>query len=342
MIRPCTAADAARWDAYVNAHPDARSYHLTAWRRIIEESFGHRSYSLLSEDAQGRVNGVLPLARLRSRMFGDFLVSVPYVNYGGVCADDDAIAGELIREAVRVSREQHVDHLEIRTETTADLGLRVRSAKVAMRLALPPSPEELWKSLSTKLRTKIRRAQQENMKSRVGGEDQLDAFYHVFSINMRDLGTPVYSKSFFRSILRELGKDAQISTVYLGQEPVASGFLVGYRDTVEIPWASSLKQHARLNPNIILYWDILEHACAQGYKTFDFGRSSPDSGPYHFKTQWRPKEIPLHWHYWVKGDAALPELSPQSPKFQAAVRMWQRLPVPVTRVLGPMIVKNLP
>lgn len=341
-VKLCTAADEARWDAYVASSPHARSYHLSAWRHIIEESFGHATYYVMAEAEDGRVTGVLPAVRLRSALFGDFLISVPFVNYGGACADDDDVVRELLRELTRLGRELGVDHVEVRTETSTDYGLRARSAKVSMRKRLPASPDALWKSFPAKLRSQIKRAQQEAMTVRIGREEELDAFYRVFSINMRDLGTPVYSKRFFQSVLRHLPESSWICSVWLGAEPVAAGFLVGFRDTLEIPWASSLRQYNRLSPNMLLYWSVLKFASERSYAIFDFGRSSPDSGTYKFKGQWGAEPVPLFWHYWVRDDGPLPELTPQNPRYRLAVSVWQRLPVAVTRLIGPPIVKNLP
>jgi serine/alanine adding enzyme len=341
MIASAAASDAARWDAYVLQNPAARSCHLWAWKRVIEESFGHGTDYLIAQDSQQRINGILPLARLRSRLFGDFMVSVPYLNYGGPCADDDDVARQLTAEAVSLAAARRVHHLEVRTDDARDLSLRVRSAKASMRLALPASADELLRRFPSKLRSQIKRSQQESMAVRVGRVDELDAFYEVFASNMRDLGTPVYSKRFFATILKEL-PESWICSVTLRDEPVAAGFLIGFRDTLEIPWASSLRRYSRLSPNMLLYWSVLKYACERGYAQFDFGRSTPDSGPYKFKAQWGASPVPLNWHYWVHDGAALPDLSPVNPRYQLAIRVWQHLPVALTKIIGPPIVKNLP
>ena len=342
MVSLCTPADDSRWDAYVIAHPDSHRYHLSAWRRIIESSFGHRTYYLMSSDGDGRINGVLPLARVRSRLFGDFLVSLPYVNYGGVCADNAEIEQELVGRAVALAQEQGVTHLELRTQTATGSHLQVRPRKVSMRLPLPATADGLWSTLGSKLRNKIKRAERENVTVRFGRESELDAFYHVFAVNMRDLGTPVYSKRLFSSVLRELPDSTWIGSVYLDNEPVASGFLVGFRDAVEVPWASSLRSVNSIRANTLLYWSLLKFCCEKGYQVFDFGRSTPGSGPYEFKKQWDATPVPLNWQYWVPPGAALPELSPDNPRYQLAVRMWRHLPVPLTRLIGPPIVRNIP
>jgi len=341
-VRRLTQLDDARWDAYVESHPRAHQYHRCAWKRIIEHSFNHETHYLLSESASGAINGVLPLVRLRSRMFGDFLVSVPYVNYGGCCADNEDVEQELLCEGVRVANDLGVDHLEVRTETPRGMGLQVRSAKASMRLPLGGSSERLWEKFPAKLRSQIKRAQKEGMDVRTGREEELEAFYRVFSVNMRDLGTPVYGLDFFDTVLRELPDSSWVVTVNLGSDPVAASILLGFRDRIEIPWASSLRQYNKLSPNMLLYWHSLKFAADRGFEVFDFGRSTPDSGPYRFKAQWGASPIPLHWHYWVRGNSAPPALNPNNPKYRLAIKVWQRLPVSLTRLIGPSIVKNLP
>jgi FemAB-related protein (PEP-CTERM system-associated) len=269
-------------------------------------------------------------------------VSVPYLNYGGPCANDDDGFRALMRGAAGVAADLRVGHLEIRTETPSDYGLQVRSSKVSMRLELGESPEALWKRFPAKLRSQVKRAEQEAMTVRVGREEELDAFYRVFAHNMRDLGTPVYGRAFFASILTELPDTTWICTVSAGAEPVAAGFLIGSRDMLEIPWASSLRRYNHLSPNMLLYWSVLKFACERRFRVFDFGRSSPDSGTFRFKAQWGAAPVPLFWHYWVRDGGALPDLTPRNPRMQLAVRLWQYLPVPVTRLLGPSIVKSLP
>ncbi len=342
MIRPWSNDDTERWDAYASGHPSAHCCHLSAWKRIIERTFGHSTLYLLSESGDGTIDGVLPMVRLRSHLFGDFLVSVPYLNYGGPCADGEDKGHALMQAAARMAEDLKVQHLEIRTETSTDYGLQVRSSKVSMRLDLAEAPDLLWQRFPAKLRSQIKRAQQQAMTVRIGRAEELDAFYDVFAVNMRDLGTPVYGKSFFENVLRELPDSTWICAVYLGDKPVAAGFLMAFRDMLEIPWASSLRRYNRLSPNMLLYWSVLQFACERGFRVFDFGRSSPDSGPFKFKAQWGAAPVPLYWHYWVRDGGPLPNLTPNNPRMQLAIRVWRRLPVAITRLIGPPLVKNLP
>lgn len=332
-----------RWDEYVRSRSKCSLYHLYGWRSVIEESFGHKTHYLMSMDRDGKCNGVLPLAHLRSWVFGNFFVSLPFFNYGGVCADDSSVSDRLVTAAAKLAQKHGATHIEVRAGERLELDLPVKTSKVTMKLELPSSPDRLWQAFPSKLRSQIKRPSKEGMTARVGGVEELDSFYHVFSVNMRDLGTPVYSKAFFRNIFARFSKSARICTVYdREQKPVSSGFLLGFKDTLEIPWASSLREFQNHSPNMLLYWTVLQYACEQGYKSFDFGRSTPGEGTYKFKAQWGAQPTQLYWYYWLDEGESLPDLSPKNPKYLLAIKIWQRLPIALTRTLGPHIVRNLP
>ncbi len=322
---------------------EASCYHLIDWKSVIEKTFQHKTYYLLSEDLQGRINGILPLVQLKSLLFGNYGVSLPFFNYGGVCADDSTIRDKLLNEAANIARSQKMKHVELRHVRNSENGLAVKTSKVSMRLTLPNSSESLWNSFPSKLRSQVKRPTKEGMHTKVGKQEKLNSFYSVFSVNMRDLGTPVYSRTFFQNILAAFPNNTWIATVYAKDHlPVASGFILGFKDTLEIPWASSLRDHNKYSPNNLLYWSVLEFACNEGYKVFDFGRSTPDEGTYKFKEQWGAKPTQLYWHYWMRNGGSLPELNPHNPKYKLAIKFWQKLPLSLTKLIGPSIVKNLP
>lgn len=341
-VRRFVRGDESRWDTFVECSPGSHGYHRVGWKAVIEGCFGHKTYYLCSTDGQDNLNGVLPLVRLKSRLFGDFLVSLPYFNYGGPCADTSPVALALVEAAVRTAREERVEYVELRLTQPEGFGLAVRTSKVSMRLELPDEAPSLWSSFPAKLRSQINRPVKEGMIARVGTHEELDAFYDVFAANMRDLGTPVYPKVLFAAVLNQFPKDAWICNVYHRGRPVAGGFLVGFRGVLEIPWASSLRGVSRLAPNMLLYWRALEYACHRRYRTFDFGRSSPESGPYRFKKQWGAVPQPLYWHYWLSDGRAMPELNPANPRYRLAIDIWKRLPVGLTKLIGPVIVRNIP
>jgi len=340
-ITACDGGADAAWDAYVARHPRATAYHASAWRRVIEETFGHTTVYLLALD-DGRPVGVLPLALMKSLLFGRFLVSLPFVTYGGVLADSEVVERALVDEAIAMARRERAGHLELRHVDDRALGLRTRTHKVSMRLDLPRDADLLWRGFRAKLRSQIRKPQNEGVIARIGGIDLLDPFYQVFATNMRDLGTPVYPRRFFQAVLDAFPDRARIGVATLGDRPVAAGLVLGSRQDLEIPWASSLRPYNFLGGNMLLYWTVLRYACESGYARFDFGRSTPHGGTYRFKEQWGAQPVPLHWQYWLARGDATPDLSPANPRYRAAIRIWRSLPLAVANRLGPMIVSHVP
>lgn len=334
-------SEVGQWNSYVESNPAASIYHRAEWRQLIYETFGHDSHYLMARDNSGIVTGILPLIRLKSRLFGDFLVSVPYFNYGGAIADHPQIERKLMAAADEHAERLGCDHVEYRDDVPRT-GFPVRTEKVNMILKLPNEHKDLWRSFSPKLRSQIKRPQRENPQISHGGSELLDNFYAVFSRNMRDLGTPVYGKNFFRNILDSFPEQSSIMLIRLSNRPVAAAFLLGHGDTLEIPWASTLRAVNHYSINMLLYWEVLQFAVKKKYRYFDFGRSSKDSGTYKFKQQWGAEPKPLYWHYWLGKGGVLPSLNPSNPKYALLVNVWKRLPIAISNVLGPMIVKNLP
>lgn len=343
MVLVSDDSDVLQWNNFVRISENSTCYHQIGWKKVIEQSFGHKTFYLMAEDGSSHVEGILPLVQLKSRLFGNFLLSLPYFNYGGACASSAESLNTLLNDAKLLATEIDAKYIEFRHTVHLYEYLPVKTTKVALRLTVPNDPERLLKSFSAKLRSQIKRPEKEGMVARIGKLDELDSFYAVFSENMRDLGTPVYARSFFHHIFEAFPETTWICTVRTKEGvPVASGFLVGFRETLEIPWASSLKRYNSLSPNMLLYWSVLKFASESGYHIFDFGRSTPGEGTYRFKEQWGAKPVQLYWQYWLRNGGMLPELNPKNPKYQLAIRIWKRLPLPLTRMFGPAIVKYLP
>jgi FemAB-related protein (PEP-CTERM system-associated) len=341
-VRIARPGDAPDIDRFVDANAMSSIYHDYRWIPVIEKSFGHECFYLVSEDSDGHITGTLPLVHLDSLFFGNFLVSMPYFNYGGVCADSLPDRDLLIEEAIRTAKGLGASHIEFRQERPLGNGFPAKTYKVSMRLELPASGKDLWASFPSKLKSQIRKPQKEGMTARIARYEELDNFYRIFSINMRDLGTPVYPKHFFRNILDQFPGNSWICTVSAGTTAVASGFLLGFKGNMEIPWASSIREYNRLGPNMLLYWSCLEFACNRGIRVFDFGRSTVGEGTYRFKEQWGAVPHPMFWHYWMAKEEPMPEINPRNPKYRFAIGMWKKLPVPITRIIGPTIVRNIP
>lgn len=342
-IKYFTEEDREQLSEYILKSPLSSCYHKIGWLDVVEKSFGHRTYYLINKNSQSEITGILPLVQLKSFLFGNFMVSLPYFTYGGICAEDIETHYLLLKEATNIAKELNVNHMELRHIAPVCNNFPVKIKKVTMRLPLTAKSEDIWESFTSNLRRKIRKPKKEGMFVRLGREEELDSFYTVFSINMRDLGTPVYPKKFFKNILNEFQNDTWILTVYVNErEPVASIFMVGFKNSIEIPWASSIMKYNRFYPNFLLYWSAIEFAIKHGYSVFDFGRSTIDEGTYNFKKQWEAQPLQLYWHYWLRDGESLPELNPKNPKYQVAIKCWKRLPLGLTKIMGPLIVKNLP
>jgi serine/alanine adding enzyme len=340
---------AGRWDEFIRTQPDAAVYHRYAWRNIIHGVFRRETFyfAAVARAETGNsdppvILGVLPLVRLKSFVVGDLLLSLPYFTYGGVVASDPAIRDDLVRVACALARRLGVSHLELRHSSNLYPHLPVRTDKVSMVLELPGEPETLNRRLPPKVRAQIKRPKREGVVVVNGTEELLDEFYAVFSTNMRDLGTPVYPRAFFVAVLREFPSDSRLFVVRHQNLPVAAGLVLGHGPDLEIPWASSLRRANALGVNMLLYWTVLEYACSRGYRRFDFGRSTVDSGTFRFKRQWGAKPEQLYWHYWLRDGGSPPVLNHSNPKYHAAVAAWQRLPLFIANRIGPLLARNLP
>lgn len=330
------------WDAFVAAHPAATAYHAWDWREVFGPVFGHEPIYLAARNDEGRIAGVLPLVSFRSRLFGHFFCSLPFVNYGGVLANDPTAAATLMAEAARLARERKASHVELRHVARQLPEAPVRQHKVTMLLPLQASADAQWSALDNKVRNLVRKAEKSDLSSETGGPELLDAFYAVFSVNMRDLGTPVYPKRFFAAVLRASGPAARLHVVRHVGHPVAASVTIAHSDRVEVPWASSLRSARQMNPNMLLYWHMLKDVIASGGTVFDFGRSTPGEGTYLFKKQWKAEPVPLHWEYALVSREAPPDQSPGSGRFHQAIELWKKLPVPVANAIGPLIIGNIP
>ncbi len=340
IVRNVDDSDRSSWDDYVAAHSNHSFYHLYAWRHFFESYFRKQTFYLVAEEGNVIV-GIAPLVRQKSILFGDYMVSLPFFNYGGVLANTVEVEAAIARRIADIAADTGVSHVELRgLAPTADLPSK--SNKISMRLSLPASADELSKKLGSKLRSQIKRPQRENPVLRRGGLELLDSFYAVFSRNMRDLGTPVYAKRMFEEILRRFPEAADIVVLEIGGDTAAAGFLVHHDGVSEVPWASSDRRFNRVSINMLLYWEMLRRSIERGSSIFDFGRSSVDSGTYRFKRQWGAEPVQLHWSYILRDGGELPELNPENEKFSLAIRAWQKLPLFAANRIGPLLARNLP
>jgi serine/alanine adding enzyme len=301
--------------------------------------------------------GVLPLVAMRNMIFGRSLTSIPFFDMAGVLADDPQCERILVLEARRIAEQSHLERLELRhaqpmtwlsdkitSGSACEMGagtFSVAMNKVRMVLELPDSVEKLLKSFKSKLRSQINKPLKEGLTYSSGGLELLEDFYKIFLINMRDLGSPVHSKRLMRNVLEILPKESRIFIVRKDGKPLAASIVLGFKETLCNPWASSLREYSALSPNMLLYWAMLEYACNSGFKFFDFGRSTPGEGTCRFKEQWGAKPKALYWYtISLNGKSDTPE-SLEKKKMGKAIELWKRLPVELTRMIGPRIRKHI-
>jgi serine/alanine adding enzyme len=331
---------AAEWDAFVARTPGSSFCHLGGWREIMANVMGHRSEYLVACDESGEVEGVLPLVRVRSRIMGHYLVSMPFLNYGGPLGSPAACTA-LARRAAELARESGADLMELRTRHAVTSDLRVAQRKVMALLSLPGEADALWRGFPSKLRSQIRRPQKEGLEARFGA-DQVGAFYGVFARHMRDLGTPVLPRAFFDAIAAAFPDQVRFGVVYRGEEPCAAGCGFLWQGELEMTWASSLLEYKRSAPNMLLYWAFMEQGIAEGAETFNFGRSSPGSGPHRFKRQWGGVDVPLPWLQWSRGAMQATPTPDGSRLFRTATTAWKRVPLGLATRLGPYLARQIP
>ena len=311
------------WHGIADATTPRLAGHEPAWIDSISSGLRQRIYCLQTR-RENDVTGILPLHLVSGPIFGKFLVSLPYINTGGVWArfHDDAVA--LVGRACDLADELDVKYLELRHETPVEHP-RInftRTDKVHMRLALPDSPDSLLKSFKSKLRSQVKKSREYGLGVEFGGEELLADYYTVFARNMRDLGTPVFSKSLFSNILRYFGSRAELCIVRKNRQPIAAGLLVHNHGVSEVPSASSLREFNRTNANMLMYWHLMIRAIERGSHTFDFGRSSEGSGTYKFKAQWGAKPQPANWQYYVRKGSP-EEMRPDNEGKQRLVKLWR-------------------
>lgn len=344
MTLATRATPGAGWDEFVRAHPAASVYLLSGWALLAREVFGHEPFFLEARDAMGHLRGVLPLVRQKSLLFGDFLTSMPFFNYGGVLTDEPRQAQALMEQARSLAQGLGCRYLEFRDTQPQPGEWCVRTDKVTLIRELPPDFATLSKQLGAKLRSQVKRADREDPTVRAGGAELLNDFYGVFCRTMRDLGTPVYPRRFFAAILERFPTECLLVVVNRRGAPAAGGFLVMSGGRAEIPWAACREDAKPAGFNMRLYWELLRTVLERGCCQFDFGRSTLDSGTYKFKLQWGAKPLQLYWHRWEKGTAATaaPQPAAEGRAMRHAIAIWKRLPMGLANTLGPLVSPSLP
>ncbi len=340
-IRYMEARDLPVWREYIESRPDATFYHRPEWKEVVESSFGHKAYYLMAMDDHG-VAGVLPLVHVKSALFGSILCSMPYLNFGGVVADDREAEGALYHEAGLLMKRIGADYVELRQSRRSSSALPAVENKVGMYLDLDPDPEVILGRFKRRHRREVRSALQKDLEIRFGNGELAKDFYALLSRGWRDLGTPIYGRRFFENILRTFGNAAEIAVVYHHGVPVATAFDGFFDGVAEGMWSYSLREHSSLKVNYFLYWNLIVRACERGCGRYHLGRSSVDSNGQRYKEKWGARPRQLYWEYLVNGSGRIPELNVDNPRYRLAINLWRRLPLGLTRIAGPFLAKGIP
>ncbi|MFZ6691573.1 FemAB family XrtA/PEP-CTERM system-associated protein [Undibacterium sp. SXout20W] len=330
--------DESRWDSFVNTCTNATFFHKAGWKTVIERSFGHKTFFLYAQ-SNGEIVGVLPLAQVKSVLFGHSLSGLPFCVYGGVASHSDAAKIALTKKAQELTAELNVGYLELRNREPQNTDWISKDLYVTFRKSIDPDEETNMLAIPRKQRAMVRKGIKENLVSEI--DQNIDRFYFAYASSVHNLGTPVFSKKYFR-ILKEVFKDdCEILTIVKEKEVISSVLSFYFKDEV-LPYYGGGTSRARaVAGNDFMYWELMRRACARGYKIFDFGRSKRGTGAFDFKKNWGFEAEPLHYEYLLHANSSLPENNPLNPRYQRFIQLWRRMPLPLANFIGPFIVKNL-
>ena len=362
-IKSYAAADAARWDAFVEDAAAASFCHLSGWLRVVERTWRHQNHSLYAE-CEGRITGVLPLflvgINLPGRFlrsvsgFGPRLVSTPNAVYGGAIAIDAATQRALIQAAQQLAWNLAVDYLELRetpcndsagngsADDNTDGQFHTQELYVSFDHPLTPDEDELLASFPRDVRRMIRQGGKHELTAEVGGAELLDEFYEVYAVSVRNLGTPVFPRRLLAEFLREFPDACDILVVRQGQRVAGAVLSFYFRETVMPYYGGAYPEFYAAGINNFMYWELMRRAAARGYTRFDFGRSKRGTGAYAFKRGWRMTEHALPYKFHLVRARQMPNLNPSNPRFKPVIELWKRLPLGLTKRIGPLIVRNIP
>lgn len=340
-IAACGDADRAGWNAFLATQSNGSFYHLFDWQKVNGSILRHRCLPLLAR-ADARIVGVLPLVLVESRLFGRILCSMPFVNFGGPCAVDDTVAQALVRASLAKADELQVDYLELRCTTPLQIEQQPSLRKISMTINLAPDPDTLWNGFTSKHRKNVKRAYKNDLQVKSGGVELLPEFYALMEESWRNLGTPLYSRSYFEAVLQTFPDSTRIFVCHRQNQPIAVALTGYFNGVVEGLWAGGGLLARQLDANYVLYWEMIRDACLRGCRTFHLGRSTADSGGEEFKRKWNAEAQQLYWYFHRPRGGEMPALNVDNPKYRLAITAWRRLPLPLTRLVGPPLARLIP
>ncbi|MBV9890988.1 MAG: FemAB family PEP-CTERM system-associated protein [Rhizobacter sp.] len=332
-------AAATRWDDFVVGCPEATFFHRSGWQRILRSIFRYETYFLFAE-TDGRIEGVLPLARVKTLLFGHSLVGLPFAVYGGVAAANEQAAEALEQAAQGLARELGVAHLELRNIAHRHEGWPMQDLYVTFRKEILPDEHANLLAIPRKQRAMVRKGIANGLRSEL--DAGTERFYALYADNVHRHGTPGLPRRYFDALRREFGGDCEVQTVTDKEgRPLSSVLSFYFRDEVLPYYAGDAPAARELAANDFKYWELMRRACQRGLRLFDYGRSKRGTGSYSFKKNWGFEPQPLHYEYCLYKRESVPQTNPSNPKFRVLIEVWRRMPIRVANWLGPIVVRGL-
>ena len=330
------------WVNYLKSDAAADICQHFAWGHIFRETFGLDTILILYRD-NGNIKGGLPLVLFDQKITGRAMVSMPFLNYGGVLGLNDEIKMALADAGRQTLEKISADYLEMR-HTARGIGTAADHTvqnRVTFRLDINRPTEEIFNKFKKQLRTRIRKAEKQRLEY-YQGQDRLDHFYHLFATAMTEHGTPVMPKRFFASILKYLSEYAQMMIAYKDNRPVGGKLVLKFKNRATMTWGCYPDRFKHLLANYHLTWELIQQLSRGPIETVDFGRSAPDSGGYIYKANWGTDVIPIYVDYIASDKNRIPLLKPENKKYQTAISLWKKMPVGLAKIVGPRLARYFP
>ncbi len=339
-LKVCCLSEAgfSRWDAFVEQCQEATFFHRAAWKTVLERAFGHRTHYLYVEQ-DGEIQGLLPLAQVKSVLFGNTLASLPFCVYGGIIANNDEVRAALREAACELAEQLNVDALEMRNTQASGQGWPTKNLYATFRKEIDVDPDVNMKAIPRKQRAVVRKGIKAGL---VGEADPgWQRLYRIYSESVRNLGTPVFSANYFQILREVFEKDCDVLMITHQGQDIAGVMSFYFKDQVLPYYGGSIAQARALKGNDFMYWELMRRSGEQGIRIFDYGRSKEGTGPYSFKKNWGFTPEPLSYEYFLVKSKAMPDINPLNPKYRFFVNNWKKLPLPVANFIGPMLSKSL-
>ncbi len=330
------------WDNFALNHPDATMYHLFGWKNVFESVFGYKPFYLMAVNSMDEPEGILPMFSMMDMFRRKYLISNPFSNFAGICANCREAEESLLNKAIEIAANSGARYVELRQlNKKISSDLPTKESFVTLMLNLPSNSEFVWDSISSRNRNKIRKAEKNGLEVDFGMQF-LNQFYAIYARNMKFLGTPVFPLQMFEAVAKIFADRVELLVLKKNSEPVSGMFLFKFKKVISEPWVASLRILNKIYVNNYLYWQAIKYACNQEFIVFDFGRSTVDTGTYDFKKQWGAEPVPLQYQYYLNKAREIPVVDAINNKYQKIIDIWKKLPLGLTNFVGPKVVQYLP